>query len=368
MLTLRALNRATLARQMLLQREQIDAIQAVERLAGMQAQYLPSPYIGLWTRLLGFRHVQLTEALLSRQLIKASLMRWTLHIATARDYPYFSRAVTESHLAGWKSIGQQRGIDTVALHKSLMDFASEPRLLGDIKEYLENLMPSHEGLSREDLWYLASSHGGLVHTPPSGTWRYQGKNSYIDSRLWLEGLEEPSLEESMRVLVEHYLLAFGPASRADIAQWGGIRRMGLIDSALQAQGDRLVSFKAEGGTTLYDLVDAPRPGGDIPAPPRFLPKWDNLLLAYNNRERVLPACYRKTVIRINGDVMPTFLVDGMVAGMWAVALSRKAALLTLKPFGHLDQAVRGTLEEEGSRLVRFIEPEAKSYEVRMDEC
>ncbi|MBF6612840.1 MAG: winged helix DNA-binding domain-containing protein, partial [Chloroflexi bacterium] len=171
-----------------------------------------------------------------------------------------------------------------------------------------------------------------------------------------------------RVLVEHYLLAFGPASRADIAQWGGIRRMGRIDSTLQALGDRLVSFKSEGGNTLYDLVDAPRPSGDLPASPRFLPKWDNLLLAYDNRERVLPACYRKTVIRINGDVMPTFLVDGMVAGMWAVAVNRNAALLTLKPFGPLEQAVRGTLEEEGARLVRFIEPEAESYEVRIDKC
>lgn len=367
-LTLRELNRATLARQMLLQRKQIGAVEAIERLAGLQAQYSPSPYIALWSRLEGFEHDDLESALLNRELVKTSLMRWTLHIVSARDYPYFSRAVIEARLAGWKSIGQQRGVDIVALHKSLMDFISKPRLLGDIKDYLAMQMPSHEGLRREDVWYLASAYGGLVHVPPSGTWKYFGKNSYIDSRLWLEGLEkEPSLEETMRVLVEHYLLAYGPATRADIAQWSGIHRMGQIDVALQGLGNRLIAFSGENGSTLYDLEGAPHPAADIEAPPRFLPKWDNLLLAYDSRdrERILPERYRKAVIRVNGEVLPTFLVDGVVAGMWSSRLAQGRATLSLEPFEPLSPSVCAMLEEEGERLIRFVEPDAKEYEVKV---
>lgn len=364
-LSLRELNRATLTRQLLFERETLGVVEVVERLAGMQAQYSPSPYIGLWTRLLDFRHEQLTEAILSRQIIKASLMRWTLHLASARDYPYFSRAVTESRLAGWKSTGQKRGIDTVALHKSLMDFISEPRPLDDITEHLAMQVPAPEGLSRRDLWYLASSHGGLVHTPPSGTWRYFGKNSYIDSRLWLEGLEEPPLDEAMRWLVQRYLAAFGPASRADILQWGGVRRMGMIDAALQSLGDELTAFKDEKGTVLYDLGGAPRPGGDTPVPPRFLPKWDNLLLAYQDRERVLPARYRKSIIKINGDVLPTFLVDGVVAGTWATTRERDAALLRLEPLEAVAPDTIAALEAEAQDLIRFIELDASIFAVEV---
>jgi len=166
-------------------------------------------------------------------------------------------------------------------------------------------------------------------------------------------------------IVRRYLAAFGPATRADVAAWSGLRRLAWIDAALQSLGDEVVTFQDEAGKTLYDLASSPRPGGNVPAPVRFLPKWDNLLLAYADRERVLPARYRKTVIEKNGDVHPTFLVDGLVAGMWTIKQERKTAILSLESFEPLAPSTRTLLEEEGTRLAEFIEPDAADYQVKM---
>lgn len=362
-LTIRELNRATLARQMLLQRESTGPVEAVERLAGLQAQYSPSPYIALWTRLEGFEHKHLTRALEDRTIIKASLMRWTLHLLSARDYPYFVPIITDSRTAGWRNIAAKAGLDVPALHAKLLEFASEPRTQKEMKDYLNEQVPHDKDFDLRILWHTASSLGGLVHKPPSGTWRYFGQNPYIAAHLWLGDIETPSLEEARVYMVRRYLSAFGPASRADVVQWGGIRKASVIDAALRALGDEVISFKDEKGVILHDLVDAPRPGSDTPAPVRFLPKWDNLLLSYQDRERVLPSHLRKTVIKINGDVMPTFLVDGVVAGMWSSTRNRDAAVLSLEPFGEVDASIRSQLEEEGLRLLEFIEPDATNYEV-----
>jgi DNA glycosylase AlkZ-like len=361
-LTLRELNRATLARQMLLERHKLGTVEAVERLAGLQAQYSPSPYIGLWTRLEGFTHDELTGALLSKQVVKASMMRWTLHIVSARDYPFFTRAVTESRVAGWGSIASRNRVDSRELHEALLDFATEPRTQEEIIDYLNSQVPHNPDRDRRELWFLASGHGWLVHTPPSGTWRYFGKNSYISAHEWLGEQVEPSLEEAMLALVRRYLAAFGPASRADIMQWAGGRKISLVDAALQRLGDQLVAFKDENGTTLYDLGDAPRPG-DVATPVRFLPKWDNLLLAHDNRERVLPNRYRKTIIKVNGDVLPTFLINGVVAGTWSAVRRGGTAALKLESLESLDYDTISALEEEGYELIRFIEPDASNYAI-----
>lgn len=362
-LTLRELNRATLARQMLLERETVGPVEGVERLAGLQAQYSPSPYIALWSRLEGFEHEHLTRALMERAIIKASLMRWTLHLLSARDYPFFARVIAESRTSGWRNYALKAGLDVPTLHAKLLHYTSQPRTQEEMIEFLSTQVTNDHGLDRRILWHSASSLGWLVHTPPSGTWRYFGKNPYIAAHQWLGEMEESSLETAMAYVVRRYLAAFGPASRADVVQWAGVRKVSQVDAAIKALGDEIVAFKDEDGKVIYDLSGAPRPGGDAPAPPRFLPKWDNLLLAYENRERVLPARYRKTVIKINGDVLPTFLVDGVVAGMWSAIRARDAATLRLEPFEIIDPSTRLLLEEEGLRLIRFIEPEAATYEV-----
>ena len=361
-ITLREMNRATLARQMLLRRERISAVEAVERLAGMQAQYSPSPYIGLWTRLDGFKIDDLTKALHNREIVKASMMRWTLHLASAGDYPYISTAITDARLTLWRSFIERSGVDNRDLHKKLLDYASVPRTRDEINAFLHEQAPH---VRREDLWYIASAGGWLVHAPPSGQWRYFGKNVYISAHKWLGPIEKPTLEDAMVHIVRRYLAAFGPATRADVVAWSGLRRVIWIDTALKSLGEEVVTFQDEHGKTLYDLASSPRPGGDVPAPVRFLPKWDNLLLAYANRERVLPDHYRSIVIRKNGDVLPTFLVDGVVAGMWTIKVERKAALLSLEAFEPLAPSTRTLLEEEGMRLAAFIEPDAAHHVVKI---
>ncbi len=331
----------------------------------MQAQYSPSPYIALWSRLEGFEHEHLTNALMERTVIKASLMRWTLHLLSARDYPFFARVITESRTAGWRNIAERAGLDVPALHAKLLDYASEPRTQQELIEYLNTQAPEDHDLERRILWHSASSLGGLVHTPPSGTWRYFGKNPYIAARQWLGEIQEEPLERAMAYVVRRYLAAFGPSTRADVVQWAGLRRVSLVDAAIKALGDEVLMFRDENGNILYDLAGAPRPISGTPAPPRFLPKWDNLLLAYQDRERVLPAQYRKTVIKINGDVMPTFLVDGVVAGMWSTTRNRDIVKLNLEPFAPVDSLTLSLLEEEGLRLAGFVEPEAKMYEVKI---
>lgn len=367
-LSLREISRATLSRQLLLERAQIGAVEAIERLAGMQAQYSPAPYVGLWTRLLDFKHDALTEAIESRQVVKATLMRSTLHLLSARDYPYFNRIASEAALAYFGRDIKAAGLDSVELNKLLLQHTEEPRLMDEMIALLDLHVPPQASTTEHErrmLWHWVTAHGGYVHVPPSGTWRAFGKNSFIAAHKWLGTLEEPSPEEAVVYVLRRYLAAFGPASRADAVQWGGLKSVSLVDRALEALGDEIVAFKGEGGTVLYDLASAPRPGADVPAPVRFLPKFDNLLLAYKDRERVLPERYRKVVVTKNLQVLATFLVDGVVAGLWTTDRKRDAAILSIEPLEPLSPQTLAELREEGERLIRFIEPDASTFAVEI---
>lgn len=375
-LTQRDLNRATLARQMLLRREPVSAVEAIERLGGMQAQYSPSPYLGLWSRVDGFQREELTQALHDHTAVKASLMRWTLHVVSARDYPYFTTALRDMRVASWRYVFEEAGLDVSggdvgvdmhALHETLMEYASEPRSFEQMVAFVVGQVQHDPEQQPRVARHAASGLGWLVHPPPSGLWQYFGKTSYVSARKWLDSVETPGTDESVTYMVRRYLAAFGPATRPDVLQWSGLRTVGQVDEALESMGDAVVAFKNERGKVLYDLAHAPRPVGDIEVPVRFLPKWDNLLLAYEDRTRVLPEAYRKTIIRKNGDVLPTFLVDGVVAGSWEASSKRKTATLTLQAFEPLDQSARSLLEDEGGRLIRWIEPDATSYEVTIRE-
>lgn len=364
-LTLRELNRATLARQMLLRREAIGVVEAVERLAGMQAQYSPSPYIGLWSRLMGFRLEDLTDAILDRRVVKATLMRWTLHLASARDYPHFTTATGDALAAASLKEAGEAGLHIPTMHKALLEFVSEPRGFAQLVDFANEMAGDAPRRHNHLAWRWAHAPGWLVHVPPSGTWRSFGSNSYVSAHEWLGQQDVPSLEDAVTHVVRRYLAAFGPATRNDVLEWSGLRRVAQVDQAIQALGDEIVVFKNEEGKALYDLRDAPRPGGDVPAPVRYLPKWDNLLLAHNKRDRVLPDRYRKIIIKGNGDVTPTFLVDGVVAGWWSTTRKGNSAVLSLEALEPLDPATISQLEDEGEKLIRFVEPEAEKYEVRI---
>lgn len=349
MLTLRELNRATLARQLLLRRHRQPVPRALERTAGLQAQFPPSPYIGLWSRLEGFRKERLSRALERASVVKATLMRMTLHLVSADDYVLFAGALKEHWIAMLERRldGSGHEVDVDALVGRALALASEtPRRREDILQALG--APAEE--TPWFVWSLVHTHADLVHGPESAAWRWTtGRTPYVAARAWLRRTPETSARAAQH-LVRSYFAAFGPATRADLAQWSGAP-LTRLQPALAALEPELRTFRDERGQRLLDLRRAPRPDGDTPAPVRFLPKWDNVLLAHQDRSRILDDRLRSTVIRKNGDVLSTFLVDGFVAGAWRLDSGR----VVLEPFGRLDARTRGELEAEAERLAAFVE-------------
>jgi Winged helix DNA-binding domain len=347
-LSRRELNRALLARQLLLERRRLPVVRAVERLCALQAQYSLSPYIALWSRLAGFRKDELTRALQRRQVVRATLMRITLHMVSARDYPYFA--------AVWMQATQEMTPRVTAnqlaeLSRRVQSAARTPVTHAEI-----------EAIAAADMGgrWRTRCLAPLVHLPPSGTWRFHGRPQLLVMEEYL-GVELPSREDGAERLVRSYLAAFGPATQSDLLRFAGMRVSDLRPGLERLE---LRRFRDESGRVLLDLPRTPLPDPSAEAPVRFLPKWDHALLAYEDRTRVLPKELQSTVIRKNGDVLPTFLVDGAVAGMWTVERKRDKATLRLEPFAALPRKVRDELAAEGERLVRWIEDDATSFAVR----
>jgi hypothetical protein len=338
MLTLRELNRALLARQLLLERRNLGVQQAVERLCAIQAQWPQSPYIGLWSRLSGFTKERLTRGLAQHRVVKTQLFRITLHITSARDYPFF--------FAVWGP-------------------AARDRTPGVTQEKLEELTRRVRAaalrgpLTQGDVEKLAADEMGfrwrtrtltpLVHLPPGGTWSHYGRTQ-LGAMETVLGVELPSRDEGAERFVRSYLTAFGPATQEDILRFAGVR-VGDIRAGLERV--ELRRFRDERGRVLLDVPRAPLPDGETPAPVRFLPKWDSSLLAYAapERTRILPEKYRTTVIRKNGDVLPTVLVDGFVSATWDLGTKRG---LTMTPLRRLTKQERTEINDEGERLVGFF--------------
>lgn len=386
-LTVRELNRATLARQMLLRRERLSPARAIERLGALQAQWAPAPYVALWSRLEGFTIVALERALHARRVVKATLMRGTLHLVSAQDYAMFASAVPEARRSTWASTERTllryfanqsaearraaeagRGLgDTARMRARLLRYARQPRSREALAAFMAEQAELPLELAQHLVWGFIAAHGGLVHVPPSGTWRHRLAGEQIAATEWLgAGAAETSFEDAVLGVVRRHLAAFGPASVDDISSWTSIRTP-PVRVALASLGRRVRAFRDENGRALYDLVAAPRPPAETAAPVRYLAKWDSPLLAYTpaDRMRVLPETYRKAVIGKNGDVAQTFLLDGMVAGTWEVRLRRAEAVLTLSPFRRLAAVERAGLEDEGVRLARFVEPHARAHHVRV---
>jgi len=338
-LSLRELNRALLERQLLLQRRRLSIPRAVERLCALQAQYSLSPYIALWSRIDGFRREQLTRALEERRVVKASLFRITLHMASARDYPYFAAAF----LPAAQEMTPRATAATIAeLSRAVNAAATKAPIT---HEQLEAIASERLGGFRWRTRTLAP----LVHLPPSGTWRFHGRPQLLAMSQWL-GVELPGREEGAEHLVRSYLAAFGPATQNDLLRFAGVR-VGDVRPGLERL--ELQRFRDERGRVLLDLPRAPLPPEDGPAPVRFLPKWDSALLAYAppERTRILPDRFRKRVIRTNGDVLPTVLVDGFVAASWNIDKNGK---LQIEQLRRVSEAERAEIDAEGKRLVAFV--------------
>jgi hypothetical protein len=332
--TLRALNRATLARQLLLRRSRLSVSEAVDRLCALQAQAPNAPYIGLWSRLANFEHGRLTRALERRQVTRSTLFRMTVHLVSAKNQPAFARLTHDQ----WREDFIREGLPLEEMIERVERLAEEGTFTyADLESVLPEL-----GERRFRVRCLTP----LVHVPPSGTWR-RPRIQLTTARRWL-GSDEPGSAEAAKALVCSYLAAFGPATRADVLRFSGLR-VGTIDLALEALAGELRRFEDEQGRELLDLSGAARPSPGIPAPVRFLPKWDALLLSHDDRTRVLPEEYRSTVIK-GGDVLETFLVDGFVTGSWRLVNGK----IHLEPFAPLPRAVRRQLDDEGRRLAAFL--------------
>jgi hypothetical protein len=338
-LSQRALNRATLARQLLLERRRLPVARAVERLCALQGQYSPSPYIALWTRLDGFRRDDLTRALERRQVVKATLFRLTLHLFSARDYLGLAGLWLQAQRTQFGPSVPPAAVDELA------QLANGAARKGEVT--YEELHELARPLLGERLWRVRAL-APLVHVPPSGTWRYHGPVQLAHAERAL-GRPPADARTGAELLVRRYLGAFGPAARDDLLRFAALR-VRDVQPGLDALEPQLRRFRDERGRMLLDLARAPRPDGDTPAPVRFLPKWDALLLSHDDRTRVLPGDYRATVIRKNGDVLPTFLVDGRVAGAWREERGR----VLLEPFAPLPLTVRRELEDEARRLEAFL--------------
>lgn len=364
-LTERELNRALLARQLLLERKRMTVETALERIAGLQAQHGPSPHIALWSRVEGFQPEQLDKALGERKAVKATLMRVTLHIVSTRDYYAFEPVLRLARRAWWADIGPRVGVefdfDEIG-RRTLELVGAGDRPPDELKQLALSLTKGTEP-SAGFHWRLAVGSASLVHTPPSGFWGHHGPGRFASDAGWLGRAVAPE-DKDVQLLVRRHLGAFGPATRGDVSSWSGLP---VTTLAPGFEGLKLQEYRDERGRRLYDLPRQPLPPADTRPPVRFLPKWDSTLLAFEapERTRILPERYRKTVIRKNGDVLPTFLIDGFVAGAWSVKRTTKVVTLLLDAFEPVPRTWKCELLEEGERLLRFLEPDAPAYKVQV---
>ena len=339
----------------------MDPVSAVARLAGLQAQYPNSPYVALWSRVEGFAIGDLERALDERTVVKATVMRGTLHLVAAADYPAYSVASSVARIANWRPSADRVGISTADLSRRLLAYASEPRTIAEMEADLEALVPDSSLAGkvpsgvRHVAFRMADAHGWLVHVPPSGRWGSFARPRYIDASVWLPDAERPSPEDALRIAIERYLPAYGPASVADIGKWVGQPRLPQVRAALEALGDRVRRFRGPDGRELVDLDGTPLATGEEPAPVRFLARWDSVLIGYERRDRILPDAIAGDVIRsAHGDFLPSFTVDGYVAGTWAVATAGAGTVVSLTPLVPLGAAARNEVTEEAGRLVAFV--------------
>ena len=357
-LNLRELNRATLARQMLLERETLSAPAAIERLVGLQAQLASAPYAGLWTRLRDFRREDLAQEIENRKVVKATLMRATLHLCTADDYLRFRMALKPLLIGAAGEIAKRRDadFDLDKVLKAARKFIGEkPRTFAEISDMLTKLMPDHDvGAMR----YSVRTHIPLVQVPINTGWSYSNKPEFTLAESWIGS--PVSTEDNLRGLVFRYLAAFGPASVTDAQTWLGMK----LKETFEKLRPELQTYRGEGRTELFDMPDAQLPAEDVPAPVRFLPEYDNLLLSHSNRSRVIADEYRSKVYLPGLRVAATILVGGFVRGAWKIEKTKTAATLLIEPFDKLTKKDCAALTEEGERLVRFVEPKSKSFGVR----
>lgn len=361
-LTTRALNRATLDRQLLLRRTDMDAGRAVEHLVGLQTQIPTNHYTALWSRLNGFDPGDFSRRFAEREFVRLSMMRCTIHTVSARDALRLRPLVQAPQDRTLKSAFGKRlaGVDlerVVVRSRKLLE--ERPLSSSELGKTLADEWPETEV---QALGMVARHLLALVQVPPRGLWRQGGLARHTTAEHWLgEPLAavggSPGQAAGLDEFVLRYLAAFGPASVRDAQLWSGLTRLREV---VERHRDRLTVFRDEDGAELFDLPDAPRPDPGTPAPPRFLPEFDNVFIGHKDRTRIVSGDAQRH-FWMGFEARPVFLSDGFVQGTWRIAADKKhtVATLEIKPFGSLPRAQRDALEAEGAALLAFHTPGAE---------
>jgi hypothetical protein len=360
-LSARALNRALLQRQGLLERSKTPALKMIERLVGMQAQEPENPYVALWSRLDGFRAEELSDLIAGRDAVRTPLMRATIHLASARDclriHPLTQPVLAKVFRSPWeKGLAGVEPAEVVEAGVELL--REEPRTRAQLSALLAARWPQADPLT---LAYAVTLHLPLVQTPPRGLWNDSGQATWALAEQWLDGALDPS--SSPDELVQRYLAAFGPATVADIRIWSRLTGLRPVVERLRPS---LRTFRDDQGRELLDVPDGPLPDPDVPAPPRFLPEYDNLLLSHADRARVLCGL-GPGLPHPRGKWIGQLLLDGFFRAYWQITEEDGVATLTVDRFssapGDSADAI-AEIEAEGERLLCFVAPQAGERRVR----
>ncbi len=365
----RQLNRACLARQLLLRREPLPVVEALERLVGVQAQSPNPPYVGLWSRLAGFRFGDLADALLDRRAVRITLMRGTVHLVSARDclalrpvlQATLSQRITNTPYG--KALDGVDRTQLVAFGGELMN--NQPRVFSELGPLLQQRWPDRDAAS---LAHVLRFELPLVHVPPRGVWGRSGRTTHTTVEDWLGAPVDARPDPD--ALLRRYLAAFGPATVADVRAWSGMTGWRPVVERLRPE---LVRYRDEHGRELLDLPDAPLPDPDTEAPVRLIAEYDNLTLSYADRTRLLADADRPRLMTRNGIIPGTLLLDGFVAGTWRLGSAgsahsarsaRDTATVTIEPWSRLTRASRAAAQAEAALLLEAAAPGRVGHEVR----
>lgn len=355
-LSQRQLNRALLARQGLLERKRVPALEMIEALVGMQSQAPQAPYIGLWSRIAEFEPGELDELMTTRQVVRLTMMRGTVHLVSAKDCialrPVIDPVILRIFLVGRKPIN----LDLEQVKLTTMELlAGGPLPAAEISARLAKRHPAH---TSTDLLFAAHCVTAMVQIPPRGLWKQSGQPINISAESWIG---QPLVDDAdPEPLLRRYLSAFGPATIRDMQSWSGLQR---LRESVEAMRPTLRTFHDEKGQELFDVPDGLLPDPATPAPVRIIAEFDNLVLGHADRTRVIDDEHRPAVVTINGQVRSTYLIDGYVAGMTKLTRAKNVATLTITPFVRLSTRDRAGLLAEADRLLQFAEPDATSNQI-----
>jgi winged helix DNA-binding protein len=348
-LTRQELTAALAARQMLLERRRVAPDEAIRRLTPLQGQHAPAPFIALAARLDGFARADLEAALGARAVVKTTLMRLTLHVADAAECGAYAQLSRQARMRAWRKTYAH--LDEARVSAELGAWLREPRTNDEIRERVWR----YDGVT-SDAWtpvIFARTLLPLIQLPPAGYWNDRRRPSFI-----VDPRPLPAPADAAMLVLRRYVAAFGPASRRDVAAWAGVAQRDFAEAWTRLP---TVAYRDESGTELLDLPDRPLPPASTPLPPRLLAHWDQPLLAYADRARIIPAAVLPLQLTLSGD--PTVIVDGRVAASWRLERERDAVRLTITPHVDIRRAARAEIRAEAKRTARFCEPDARRFEV-----